>query len=44
MNTSLPLLRAIFSSLPGFFLGLHCPGGVAGIAFSFDGPAALLPD
>ena len=34
----------LLSSLPGFFLSLHCPGGVAGIAFSPDGPAVCLLD
>ena len=34
----------LLSSLPGFFLSFHCPGGVAGIAFSSDGPAVFLLD
>ena len=34
----------LLSSLPSFSLYIHCPGGVAGIAFSSDGPAVCLLD
>jgi hypothetical protein len=34
----------LLSSLPGFLLSFHCPGGIAGIAFSSYSPAVFLLD